>query len=31
MTFLIGITKVVRTQIAHKSWNSSIIGNQLHF
>jgi hypothetical protein len=31
MRFLVRATKVVRTRIAHKSWNYSIIGNQLYF
>ncbi len=31
MKFLVGATKVVRTRIAHKSRNYSMIGNQLYF
>jgi hypothetical protein len=31
MRFLIGVTKVVRTRIAHNSQNYSIISNQLYF
>jgi hypothetical protein len=31
MGFIVGTTKAVRTQIAHKSQNYSIIGNQLYF
>jgi hypothetical protein len=31
MRFPDGTTKVVRTRIAHKSWNYSMIGNQFYF
>jgi hypothetical protein len=31
MRFPIGVTKVVRTKIVHKSRNYSMIGNQLYF
>jgi hypothetical protein len=31
MRFPVGATKVVRTRIAHKSRNYSMIGNQLYF
>jgi hypothetical protein len=31
MRFLVGVTKVVRTRIAHKSQNYSMIGNQFYF
>jgi hypothetical protein len=31
MKFPIGATKAVRTRIVHKSWNYSMISNQLYF